>query len=88
MRHHKVVLPDRSTAIRTVTCLDDTNGIVDWEGEDYFAVILRDYLDGGRGSSGQVGDARSELLDAGDLLNHGVSWMSKHLPGADGREEV
>jgi aminoglycoside 3-N-acetyltransferase len=78
-RHHKVVLPDGATIIRTVTCLDDTHGIVDWDGEDYFAVILRDYVTRGHAAVGQVGNARSELIDATDLLEHGVSWMSEHL---------
>src|ERR671914_68008 len=27
-----------------VECLDDSAGIADWQGEDYFALILRDYL--------------------------------------------
>ena len=88
VRHHKVVLPDCSTAIRTVTCLDDTNGIVDWDGEDYFAVLLGDYLTRGRVAVGQVGGARSELIDAADLLNHGVSWMSEHLARAAVPEET
>lgn len=85
VRHHKVVLPDGSTVIRTVTCLDDTNGIVNWDDEDYFAMILRDYVSRGRAAVGQVGRARSELIDAKDLLDHGVSWMSEHLAGADVR---
>jgi len=83
VRHHKVVAPDGSTVVRTVTCLDDTNGIVDWDGEDYFAVILRDYLSRCRAAVGQIGGARSELIDATDLLNHGISWMSEHLARAD-----
>ncbi len=81
IRHHKVVLPDGATAIRTVSCLDDTTGIVDWDGEDYFAVLLCDYLTRGRATVGKVGGARSELIDAADLLDHSVSWMSVHLAG-------
>lgn len=89
VRHHKVVLPDGSTAIRTVSCLDDTDGIVEWDGENYFAVLLGDYLTRGRAITGKVGAARSELIDAADLLDHGVSWMSDHLARPPAyREEI
>jgi len=79
VRHHKVIDADGSTRIRTVSCLDDTDGIVDLPGEDYFAVILRDYLSDGRARTGEVGGARSELIDAADLVEFAVAWMSIHL---------
>jgi aminoglycoside N3'-acetyltransferase len=79
VRHHEVRTPSGSAAVRAVSCLDDTDGIVDWPGEDYFAVILGDYLDQGRGCTGRVGAARSELLDAADLVEHAVTWMGKNL---------
>jgi aminoglycoside N3'-acetyltransferase len=79
VRHHKVLGPDGLPAIRRVSCLDDTDGIVDLPGEDYFAVILRDYLSRGRAATGLVGGARSELIDAADLLRHGTAWMTTHL---------
>ena len=43
-------------------------GLVEWTGDDYFALILRAYLAAGRGTSGRVGGARSELLDGADLV--------------------
>ena len=52
--------------IRTVHCLDDSHGIVDYPGEDYFAQILDAFLDATDSPRGLVGQARSELLDAGD----------------------
>jgi aminoglycoside N3'-acetyltransferase len=79
VRHHSVAGPDGVPVTRTVSCLDDTDGIVDRPGEDYFAVILRDYLSRGRARTGLVGDARSELIDAADLLQHGTTWMTTHL---------
>jgi len=79
IRHHKISAASGSSSIRLVTCLDDTDGIVDWDEEDYFAVILRDYLTQGRARHGTVGSAPSELIDAADLLDHGISWMSTHL---------
>lgn len=85
LRHHKIRTSDGLTVIRTVSCLDDTDGIVDWAGEDYFAIILRDYLALGRAAVGPVGSARSELIDAADLLDHGIRWMRKNLTDAGER---
>ncbi len=61
----------------------DTNtGIVDWQGEDYFALIGRDYLASGKGASGKVGAAQSYLFDAVDLVRFGKDWMEKKFrPG-------
>jgi len=83
LRHHKIKTKDGLAAIRTVSCLDDTDGIVEWTGEDYFAMILRDYLALGRAAVGPVGGARSELIDAADLLDHGIRWMRRNLNSAD-----
>ncbi|MGD9377171.1 MAG: AAC(3) family N-acetyltransferase [Methyloceanibacter sp.] len=66
-------------AIRAVECLDDEDGIVPVDGEDYFARILRDYLALGRGRRGQVGDAAAELIEAADIANFGAQWMIRNL---------
>ena len=67
---------------RVVETWDDEDGIVEYPGEDYFAQILRAYLATGRGSRGLVGSASSELIDAGDIVAFGVSWMVEHFqPG-------
>ena len=78
VRHRRVLGPD-GPIIRTVSCLDDSDGIAEWEGEDYFATILKAYLADGRGARGRVGGAASELLDARDLVAFGVDWMARHL---------
>jgi aminoglycoside N3'-acetyltransferase len=75
VRHHKVVTPSRTVVTRTVSCLDDTDGIIDWPGEDYFSTVLHDYLNHHRANIGRVGNAHSELIDSGDLLHHAVTWM-------------
>ena len=51
-----------------IDCLDDLGGIADWDGEDYFASILAAYLALGRHREGLVGKARSELIDAADIV--------------------
>lgn len=60
-------------------CLDDSAGIVEWDGEDYFALILKAYLALGRHCSGRVGQARSELIDAADIVAFGTTWMEENL---------
>ena len=62
-----------------IDCLDDAHGIVDWPGEDYFALILKAWLAPGRHREGKVGDADSELIDAADLVRFGARWMEENL---------
>jgi aminoglycoside N3'-acetyltransferase len=79
VRRHYCCRGAEGQETRAVECLDDEHGIADWEGEDYFAVILRDYLAAGRAKSGRVGGASSELIEAADLADFGARWMSEHL---------
>ncbi|HVF13663.1 MAG TPA: AAC(3) family N-acetyltransferase, partial [Acidimicrobiales bacterium] len=55
VRRHHLVAGLTGPELRAVECLDDTDGIVDHPGEDYFAVILRRYLETGRAAVGVVG---------------------------------
>ena len=79
VRRHRVVSGRQGPEVRIVNCLDDNDGIVDHPGEDYFAVILRQYLAGGRASAGVVGRATSELIEAADVVEFAVAWMTEHL---------
>jgi aminoglycoside 3-N-acetyltransferase len=79
VRRHRRVLGRAGPEIRTVDCLDDSDGIVDWPGEDYFKTILEAYLTTGRAARGVVGAARSELLDARDITRFAVDWMVENL---------
>jgi aminoglycoside N3'-acetyltransferase len=76
VRRHRKVMGPAGPTVRTVACLDDSDGIVDWPGEDYFAVILRDYLALGRARTGMVGAAPSELIDAADIVAFAADWMA------------
>lgn len=77
-RYRRITTPS-GPAIRVVACLDDSDGIVEYDGEDYFARILREYLAMGRARVGRVGGAASELIDAADLVPFAVRWMEEHL---------
>jgi aminoglycoside 3-N-acetyltransferase len=63
---------------------DTSDGIVDWEGEDYFITIARAFLASGQGRSGHVGAAPSYLFAAAALVQFGVAWMERHFVD-DGR---
>jgi aminoglycoside N3'-acetyltransferase len=65
--------------VARVDTIDDSDGIVEWHGDDYFHLLLKDYLATGAASIGTVGHARSELIDARDLVRFGVPWMETHL---------
>jgi aminoglycoside N3'-acetyltransferase len=69
-----------------IDCLDDSEGIAAWQGEDYFALILKAYLAAGRGGQGQVGDAPAELIHAADLVAFGARWMEANLPKGSAAE--
>lgn len=71
--------PDGAPVHRWIDCLDDSQGIVQVEGEDYFARILKAYLSLGRHSEGRVGKARAELIDAADIVAFGTRWMEDNL---------
>lgn len=60
-------------------CLDDSEGIARWAGEDYFTVILEAYLAEGRHRAGRVGAAPGELIDAADIVRFGARWMEANL---------
>jgi len=77
-RHYQC-MSDDGPIVRVVECLNDSEGIVPWDGEDYFALILREYLAEGRARCGRVGNAPSDLIDAGDIVAFGAAWMTKHL---------
>lgn len=79
VRRHRVVATSAGPELRIVSCLDDNEGIVDYPGEDYFAVILGAYLATGRAARGTVGRAPSELIEAADLVDFGTQWMNEHL---------
>ncbi len=79
VRRHRRVLGPNGPELRVVECLDDSDGIVDRPGEDYFTTILGEYLALGVHRSGTVGNAHSELIDGRHLVEFAVDWMSEHL---------
>ena len=82
VRRYRRVRTASGSEVRMVDGLDDSMGIVDYPlGRDYFADLLADYLSLGRARVGSVGRASSELIEAADLVDFGVTWMAAHLAG-------
>jgi aminoglycoside N3'-acetyltransferase len=79
VRRHRMVTGPRGNELRVIETLDDSDGIVDYPGEDYFAVILREYLVSHDLPKGTVGSANSELIEAADVTEFAVTWMAEHL---------
>lgn len=79
VRRHRRVRRGESSAIVSIECLDDEHGVVDYPAGDYFGFLLRDYLATGRARTGTVGSAASELIEANDLVEFAVGWMTAHL---------
>lgn len=46
-----------------------------WEGKDYFALIVRDYLHHGKARTEKVGDIPARLFDAVGLTGFARTWM-------------
>ena len=76
---HRRVRTGTGKAIRRIEALDDSDGIAEWAGDDYFGLILVAYLDLGRATRGLVGGATSELIDAADLVRFAKDWMEANL---------
>jgi aminoglycoside N3'-acetyltransferase len=77
--HHYLVKGMRGPEIRTITCLDNDNGVVEGLEQDYFAEILKAYISAGRGIRGKAGKADCDLLDAEDLVGFSVSWLERYF---------
>ena len=79
VRRHYRCMTAAGPATCAVECLDDEHGIAAWEGEDYFAAILREFLATSCAKPGRVGTAQSELIVADELVRFGARWMSETL---------
>lgn len=69
--------PDGSTLWRWCEEYESTEAIVDGFHPLYFDDIVEDYRRTGAGRSGTVGDAPSELLEAGPITYFAVDWLER-----------
>jgi aminoglycoside N3'-acetyltransferase len=62
-----------------IESLDDTYGIAEWEGGDYFPQILIDFMAAGYAKIGPVGNSTAELFEAKPFVKFAVKWLESHL---------
>jgi aminoglycoside N3'-acetyltransferase len=62
-----------------IECLDDDNGIVEWNKGDYFTQVLVDFRAAGGIRSGPVGGCAGELFEARAFTDFAVEWMNREL---------
>jgi len=62
-----------------IESLDDTDGIVEWSGGDYFSQILVDYFAAGHARHGPVGSCDAELFAGGPFVEFATSWIERNL---------
>lgn len=79
VKYRMPVLRDGERVWDTFEDFDTSRGAMAWSGEDYFGIIVGEYLKAGRGREGMVGGAPSCLLDGPELLAFGVAWMEANL---------
>jgi aminoglycoside 3-N-acetyltransferase len=56
--------------------------VVDGLDEDYFAVVVDDFLKGGQGRTGRVGLADCVLVEAAAIVPFAVDWLETRVTGA------
>ena len=59
--------------------LDDSDGIANWRGGDYFPQILVDFLAAGHARSGPVGNCTAELFETATFVEFAVEWLETIL---------
>lgn len=69
------------TVWRMTEEFDTSDPVVDGLAEDYFAQVVEDYLAGGQGMRGTVGDAPSVLVDAAGICDFGCAWLERTAGG-------
>ena len=82
VRRHRLVPGPDGPRIVVISNLDDEHGIVAEDrqpAEDYFAIILREFLAAQPHRTGRVGGADAVLLDAAAIVRFGADWMTQNL---------
>lgn len=67
------------TGAQWIEGLDDNDGIVDWDGGEYFQQILVDFLAAGLARTGQVGNCQAELLESQRFVVFAAQWLEARL---------
>lgn len=63
------------TIWRMIEEFDTTHPVLTGLAEDYFATVVRDFLNTGAGVEGHVGHAPSVLVNADEVCHFAVAWL-------------
>lgn len=58
---------------------DTSEGIVAWQGEDYFQLIIDTYIQDRQLHVHTIGQARTYVFDSQDLVTFATEWMEQHF---------
>jgi aminoglycoside 3-N-acetyltransferase len=74
---YPLVGDDGSTVWRWVEEFDTSRPVVDGLDDDYFATVVDDFLATGSSRRGRIGDADSVLVDAREITEFAVDWLTR-----------
>ena len=75
LRYEVPILVDGRRVWRWSEEFDTSVPVIAGLPEDYFATVVDSYIGDGQGATGRIGAAESVLLDAADIVRHGVEWL-------------
>jgi aminoglycoside 3-N-acetyltransferase len=81
-RVHRAEVPfslDGQTVWRLVEEFDTSSPVVDGLPDDYFGLIVAEFLERGKGISGTIGEAPSVLVPARDIVSFAIDWLERRL---------
>lgn len=79
IRYRAPILVDGRSVWREFEEFDTSDPVVDGLPDDYFATIVEAFLAGGSGRRGRVGEARSVLVPAREMLAFAVDWLERRF---------
>ena len=75
LRYEVPFAGDAGTKWRFIEEFDTSEPVLDTIPENYIERIVEDFVAGGRGSQGLIGQAPSLLVEAEPILAHGIAWL-------------
>jgi aminoglycoside 3-N-acetyltransferase len=73
----------RQTVWRMVEEFDTSRAVVNSLPDDYFSMIVTEFLARGGGAAGRIGMASSVLVLSSDILMFAVEWLERRFAGSD-----
>ena len=79
IRYETPILIDGETVWRQFEEFDTANPVVPTLPDDYFALVVEDFLATGSGVRGTVGQAPCVLVPAAEMVDFGVKWLESRF---------